>query len=110
MNHQISEAEARELTQRYRSNVGQMLTPEYSASLPICEGFDANSIRALIDQPGCKELRIYLGMKADLSTCMIITAVDEHGADILSHPTSQEPGIILEYGKWCPPNCSENPL
>ncbi len=82
----------------------------YKEALPICESFNADSIRALLAQPGCTGFRAYLGMQPDQRVCMIFTATDAQGKDIISITPDHEDGIILEDGKWCPPVCPVDPL
>jgi hypothetical protein len=108
MQHQISLAEAIELTTRYRKNP----LPE----LPLCETFDQSSVSALLAQNGCHSFRIYLGRKADDSVCSVLVAADAEGKDILPSlqlavSTDGDEGIILEDAFRCPPACPpESPL
>lgn len=106
--HQISLAEAIELTTRYRNNP----LPD----LPLCETFDQTSVSALLAQNGCHSFRIYLGRKADDSVCSVLVAADADGHDILPSPqlnqlTDGDEGIILEDAFRCPPACPpDSPL
>ena len=102
MQHQISLAEAIELTTRYRNNP----LPD----LPLCETFDKSSVAALLAQPGCHSFRIYLGRKKDDSVCSVLVAADANGQDILPPPqrnelTDGDDGILLEDAFRCPPAC-----
>jgi hypothetical protein len=102
MEHQISLAEAIDLTTRYRNNP---LT-----DLPLCETFDKTSVTALLAQAGSHSLRIYLGRKEDDSVCSVLVAADAEGQDILpapqlSAPADEDEGIILEDAFRCPPAC-----
>lgn len=109
--HQISLGEAIELTTRFRENPG----PDMYYS----ETFDSASVLALLNQPGCKSFRIYLGRKPDDSICSVLVGADAEGHDILPPlaSTSSDPsaspliaddeGIILEDAFHCPPVCPE---
>ncbi len=110
MEHQITPQQARELTRRYREMRNSIMADGFKESLPFCESFNADSLKALLAQPGCTGFRAYLGMLPDLRVCMIFTATDTQGEDIISISPGQDNGIILEVGKWCPPNCPSNPL
>lgn len=87
-----------------------MMADGFKEALPFCESFNADSLRALLAQDGCSGFRAYLGMQQDQRVCMIFTATDADGKDIISIAPDQENGIVLEDGKWCPPDCPVNPL
>jgi hypothetical protein len=110
MEHQITPEQARALTHRYRENRNSMMADGFKDALPFCESFNADSVRSLLAQPGCTGFRAYLGMQPDQRVCMIFTATDAAGKDIISIAPGQENGIVLEDGKWCPPNCPADPL
>ena len=110
MEHQITPEEARALTSRYREMRNTIMADGFKESLPFCESFNADSLRALLAQPGCTGFRAYMGMKPDNRVCMIFTATDAQGRDIISIAPDNENGIILEDGRWCPPFCPVNPL
>lgn len=100
-NHAISLQEAIEMTIRYRAN--------QPANLPVCETFDLGAINQLMATQGCSFLRIYYGIKTDMSIHAILVAADADGADIL--PAAQETSleddkiVLLEDGTRCPPDC-----
>jgi hypothetical protein len=108
--HQISLAEAIELTSRFRNNPGP--------DMPLSETFGKNSVDALLAQPGCVSFRIYLGRKEDNSICSVLVAADAEGNDILPSSvarTSQsdeddDDEIILENAFHCPPACPPHSL
>lgn len=89
------------MTTRYRIN--------RPTNFPICETFDVESITAVISEEGCKFLRIYYGMKSDLSVRTILVAANAEGEDMLPttevNATTAEGDIILEDGYRCPPDC-----
>ncbi len=103
--HQISLAEAIELTTRFRNNPG--------ADMPLSETFDKASVLQMLDQPGSHSFRIYLGRKSDDSICSVLVAADADGKDILppaeraqlTEDGDDDEGIILEDAFHCPPAC-----
>ncbi len=82
MQHQITLAQAIELTSNFRANPGE--------DMPYAETFSAGPVKALLEQEGCHSFRIYLGRKTDDRICSVLVAVNENGQDIL-------PQIILPY-------------
>ncbi|MEP6748451.1 MAG: hypothetical protein ABJB86_12040 [Bacteroidota bacterium] len=101
-NHEISLQEAIDMTILYRAN--------RPSNFPICETFEAAAINKLLAIEGCEYLRIYYGMKEDLSVHAILIAVNADGEDIL--PSGAEASeanddniVILEDGYRCPPDC-----
>src|SRR5688572_10997861 len=93
--HQISLLEAAELTRRYRD----------TATVPVIKGeyFSRDSIQMLLDHPLAVGIRIYYGLQADLTPCMVICAVESNKNDVLD--------VVLEMGKICPSHCGvNNPL
>jgi hypothetical protein len=117
MNHIISLEEAKKMTALFRSEREKILKEEYRGRniLPLAEKFDTESVRHLIDQPGCTGLRIYMGMKDDLTVHSILVGVDEQDEDMLpatvSKPSSgmaeslNTDSIILEDAIRCPSVC-----
>lgn len=101
-NHEISLAEAIEMTTRYRAN-----RPD---NFPISETFAIEAISKLMSAEGCSGIRIYYGMKEDLEAHAILVAVNAEGEDILpltgngSSLESSNP-LILEDAIRCPPDC-----
>jgi hypothetical protein len=105
-NNFITLTEAKSYTKRYRDNLSNMLTSDYKDAMCYSETFDASAIQALLNQTGCVQFRSYMGMKADNTVCVIFTAVDDQGEDILN----AESPLIVENGIKCPELCSKNPL
>lgn len=93
-----------QLTQNYRSNKDAMVAPDYAQSFHLAETFDASAIRAILDQPGCVEFRAYFGMKENKSICLIFVGVNEQNDDMVG--TENNPGVLVEFGRECPPSCS----
>lgn len=106
----IDLAQAKELTKRYRDNKAEMVTGDFTNSLPNAETFDASAIQAVLNQPGCVEFRAYLGMKEDKTVCLVFVGVDANGNDILPSAKNGDEGVIVESGKQCPPYCPEEML
>ncbi len=113
--HQISLAEAIELTTRYRNDPGP--------DLFLSETFTIESVLKLCNQPGARSFRIYLGRKEDNSIHSVLVAADAGGHDILPPVQLQQSGtetddddddddgIILENAFHCPPVCPpDSPL
>jgi hypothetical protein len=106
--HEISLAEAIDLTTRYRNHP--------VANLPLCETYSKASVELMLSYPGTASFRIYYGKKSDNSICSVLVAVNEEGADILPDPllettVEDEEPIILENAFHCPPICPpESPL
>ncbi|NOT06658.1 MAG: hypothetical protein HOP28_00475 [Gemmatimonadales bacterium] len=84
--HRISLPEAAELTRRYRDGTirGGMLWRK--------------DLDALLAQPGCAGLRIYLGRHADGRDTFVLTGVNAEGHNM-------EEGVLLEDLFPCPPYC-----
>lgn len=101
-NHEISLAQAIEMTARYRAN-----RPE---NFPISETFAIEAITKLMSAEGCQGIRIYYGMKENLEAHAILVAVNAEGEDILplvgdeSVLDGSNP-VILEDAIRCPPVC-----
>ena len=109
--HSISLALAIDLTMRYRANV-----PE---DMPICETFEKDSVRKMLQAEGAEKLRIYYGRKENGEICAVLVAADEAGNDLLpeennfNQQTDDEEGdaYILEDSYRCPYACPpESPL
>lgn len=102
-NHEISLQQAIDITTRYRAN--------RPANAPICETFSIAAINRLAAVAGCAYLRIYYGMKEDMSIDAVMVAANADNEDILPSETgssiSAETGepVILEDGFRCPPDC-----
>ena len=101
----ITLEQAQEYIQRYRSNLPNMLTPDYDGALVFSETFDASAIQTLLDQPGCVGFKVYYGMKADKKVCSIFVGVNENGEDMMGLLKGGGGDIIVENGRPCPPLC-----
>lgn len=91
--HAISLAEASELTARYRNQFSEgtfYIKGEY---------FGKNALISLLNQQGCVGARMYYGLKANQTQCLVIVGVDGNGNDITT-------GEIMEFGYPCPTQCS----
>jgi hypothetical protein len=62
------------------------------------ELFDKSLIEQILDQTGCRGLRIYNGIN-DSKMVSVLVGVDANGDDMTS-------GVIVEMGTQCPPRCS----
>lgn len=104
-NHLITLEEAKSLTERYRNQKDAMTTEAYNQSLSISESFDAEAIKAVLNQPGCTGFRAYFGLNEENKVCLIFVGVNDLNEDIIN-----DNSIILEKGKLCPPYCITDPL
>ncbi len=100
----ISLQTAKDLIGRYRANFNDIATPDYKDSLKYSSTFDAAAIKALLEQPGCVEIRAYYGMKEDNAICLVFFGVDASGNNIINSTTGGE-DVIVDKGKDCPPFC-----
>ncbi|NCI51326.1 hypothetical protein GWC95_15465 [Sediminibacterium roseum] len=108
--HSISLEEAIELTSRFQAN--------RPADMPICETFEKDSVRKMLQAHGADKLRIYYGEKEDGSVCAVLVAADAEGNDMLpgvnrnnKNEEDDPDEYILENSYKCPPACPpESPL
>lgn len=109
--HSIPLAEAIELTSRFQA--------DRLADMSICETFEKDSVRKMLQAEGADKLRIYYGRKEDGSICAVLVAADGAGNDLLPkanksvNQQNEEEGdeYILENSYKCPPACPpESPL
>ena len=105
--HEISLQTAIEMTSLYRTEVNNILAPEYKGTdvLPMSESFNNEAFTKLIAQDGCIGLRIYLGMAADKNVRLIIVGVNNNDEDMVGVAG----GLIMEEGHRCPPICTVTP-
>ena len=100
-NHLVTLTQAAEWTKNYRTfpvaQLGSIINPIKA------EMFDADAVEAVLDQTGCKSIRMYYGIKKTPlpEFCLIIVGVDANGDDMVN-------GIILDISKSCPPHCSSS--
>jgi hypothetical protein len=105
--HDISLAEAIEMTARFRDNRNSILGETYQEQniLPICETFSKSAIEDVLSQDGCEGFRIYYGMDENLKIHAILVGVNDENEDILPSEIEETGGVILEDGQRCPPSC-----
>jgi hypothetical protein len=91
--HSISLLDASELTKNYRD--------QFDAETSYIKGeyFGKTALQSLLKQTDCVGARIYYGLKANGTPCLVIVGVDGDGNDITT-------GEIMEFGALCPSNCS----
>lgn len=114
MKHFITPGQAKKLTKNFRGKRERMVRDEFRGpkTLPLCETFDRAAFEALLAQPGCQSIRIYLGMDEGHEVKLIAVGVNEKGQDILPDASrtadfSADSGVIVEEGQRCPENCPE---
>lgn len=109
--HFIGKTVARTMINRYKDQLDTILASAYQGLNILCdsETFVLHDISLLLAQEGCAGLRIYYGMKEDLTVHAILVAVNAAGQDILASENEllEETDLILEEGKRCPPVCPE---
>ncbi len=105
-NNFISLSEAREYTKKFRDNLPNMLTENFQDALSYCETFDAEAVRAILNQDGCLSFRVYNGLNNNNEVCSILVGVDENFEDILNGENS----LLVNRGKKCPTFCPVNIL
>ena len=106
--HLITPDEAITMIGLYRDMREQILKTEYCGQNILCdsETFNATDVQALLNQVNCNGLRIYYGMKPDLTIDAILIATDASGNDLVGANNITAVGdLILEEGKRCPPQC-----
>ena len=115
MRNVITPEQAKKLTRNFRRNRDKMLRDEFKGpkTLPVCETFDRAAFDALLAQPGCTQVRIYLGMGDRHEVKLMAVGVNEKGQDILPDASrtadfGAENGVIVEDGQRCPEDCPED--
>lgn len=88
--HRITLAEAAALTRRHRERRG----PRGARGF----GFPREAFEAILAQPGCTGVRIYLGLGADGASTLVLVGMDAEGADLTD-------GEVMDRGWPCPPVC-----
>src|SRR4051794_1904458 len=98
--HFISLTTAKDLTKQFRDQQDQILEAQYKGQgiLPVCETFGKEAISAVMSQPGCTGLRIYMGMDPEMNVKMVLVGVNSSDQDILA---TTDP-VLLEDGMRCP--------
>lgn len=85
-------------------------------NMPLSESFNRDAIAALLNQPGAKGVRIYLGQDEAGMVRMVLAAVDKKGNSITGHDgkimkytaAQFQQAVLLEAGQRCPTLCSES--
>jgi hypothetical protein len=109
MSHFITLAEASAMTARYRNYKEAILDTNYKGNdtLPNHETFDAEEILTILNQNGCKSLRIYYGMNPEeYKTHAILVGVNEENEDMLPANEEASNTQIAERGFRCPTICA----
>lgn len=79
--------------------------------IPLSETFAREAFDAVLGESDCVGLRIYYGMKDDLSIHAIVVGVNSDNEDILPSATASVSSLvggnptIIEDGNVCPPIC-----
>ncbi len=110
MKHSIPLDVAQKMIGHFKKERERVVKDEYKGkkTLPTCETFEAEAFAALLKQPGCVKVRIYLGMDEEKLVKMIAVGVNEKGEDILpdiNQKSLNGAGVILEEGQRCPDVC-----
>jgi hypothetical protein len=71
------------------------------ATLVLGEYFGRDAIMALLNQPNCVGVRIYLGRKSNGKLATVLVGVSGDGHDLTNGP-------MLENGYPCPPICDSS--
>jgi len=102
-NHLIPLDQAAEMTKYYRSMKEEILAAKFKNKniLPICETFDRDAFDNILQQNGCKKVRIYFGMDDNELVKMVVVGVNDQDADMLP---ANDP-VIIEMGIRCPNIC-----
>ena len=99
--HEISLQDAAVLTKNFRD-------AQQSANPILGMYFSKAGIEQVLNQTGCVGIRVYYGLKEDAPESMIPTLI-VCGVD--ANEDDMADGVLLDYGKTCPNNCSAaNPL
>jgi hypothetical protein len=71
---------------------------------PKAMRFSATAVQRILQQPGCKGVRIYYAQHEDKSWTMVLVGTDTKGRDMTK-------GEIAQEGIPCPPDCDpKSPL
>ena len=116
MKHFISLDKAKKMTALYRKEKDNVVTKEHQEkkTLPLCETFDAEPFRIVLNKPGCLGIRIYYSMDDEKKIHLIIVGVNDKDEDILPDEqsttnvlsdTATTNQTIIEDGQACPPIC-----
>src|SRR5438046_166391 len=116
MSNFISLEEAKKMIALYRNEKDKLQNGDYKGRqiLPFSETFDGSQFPTLLDKPGIVGLRMYYGMKDDLTIHLIIVGVDKNNDDVINRNQNttkslDDNDMILEEGLTCPPICPPPP-
>jgi hypothetical protein len=103
--HDISLDEAKQLTRRHRQSTSVGMLAAAGGPTVFAEGslggcFKADAVRKLLEQPGCKFLRIYNGRDAEGKSTLVLVGVNGDFLDMTA-------GMMLEHHFPCPPFCPD---
>lgn len=90
-NHDISLAEAAEMTARFRDTI--------SAGDKIGGFFGKTAIKNILQQEGCVGIRYYYGLDGNDKPVLVLVGVDANGDDLYQ-------GNLAEVSFPCPTYCS----
>ena len=100
--HTISLAIAAEYTRRHRTTADTTAVEATArggmGSVENGHAFHADQVLKLLQQEGCKALRIYHARSNKGEKAMVLVGVDAEGRDMTG-------GIMMELGLPCPPFC-----
>lgn len=88
---------------KYASNLTKNFHGQYPVSLNFIKGkyFGKTALQSLLNQTNCVGARMYYGLKADQTQCLVFVGVDSNGNDLVN-------GEIMENGILSPTNCSNS--
>lgn len=101
--HRIPVATAKAMTQRYRNSVPK---GSFLAGL-----FGSEAFQALLAQPGCAGIRVYLGRHEDGAINMVLVGTDAEGRDLVpGNPGlgENDGGETMQDGYPCPIYCDDS--
>ncbi|MCA0396754.1 MAG: hypothetical protein LCH51_05075 [Bacteroidetes bacterium] len=102
--HKITLAEAKALTKKFRDHMPKaMEATSFKGQNTLFHHatIDRAAIEEIFKQPGCTELRVYLGMNGENKLTPVFVGVDEKGQEMV------DGGAIMDRVKACPPICSD---
>ena len=83
--------DASDWTAKYRTTI--------STGDTIAHFFGKNKLLDILNQTGCKGIRIYYGLNDDGEKVLILVGADKDEDDMTS-------GVVLDHSFRCPPTCS----
>ena len=106
----ISLQKAIEMTTLYRAQMNTILADEFRGQdiLVKSEAFSKEQVEKLLAKPGCGFLRIYHGIRQDLTIHALLVSADGSGGDILCNDEEANNEVaedVLDEADRCPPFC-----